>query len=75
MRPCCDLDLENSKTIFSHALRLKMMHHDTKLGNNVFGGLEDIIWTNIDILTLCYDLDLQHSNPFFSPDTLAYDAV
>ena len=43
----------------------------------MFGGLEDIIWTNIDILTLHCDLDLECSNPFkkkkFSQDILAYD--
>ena len=32
-----------------------MMHHSTKFGNTMFGGLEDIILTNIDILTLHCD--------------------
>ena len=31
--------------------------------------------TFTDILNLSYDLDLEQSNPFFSQDTLAYDAV
>ena len=31
----------------------------------MFGGLEDIIWTNINILTLRYDLDPECSNLFF----------
>ena len=56
-------------------LQLIMMHHNTKFGNQIFGGLEDIIWTNIDILTLCCDLDLDCSNPIFSQNTLAYDAA
>ena len=42
-----------------------MMHHNTMLGNKMFGGLEDIIWTNINILTLRCDLDPEYSNPFF----------
>ena len=54
-------------------LWLMMMHHNAKFGNQMFGGLEDIIWTNIDILALCCNLDLKYSDPFFSPqDTLAY---
>ena len=58
-------------------LQLMMMHHQTK----TFCSLEDIIWTNINICTNnnilnhYYDLDLEHSNPFFSQDTLAYDDV
>ena len=39
-----------------------MMHHNTKFGNKMLDGLEDIIWTNIDILTLCCDLNLDCSN-------------
>ena len=52
-----------------------MMHHNTKLSNKLFGGLENIIWTNMDILTLHCDLDLEHSNPVFSWCTLAYGDV
>ena len=63
MNPCCYL--ENSKPIFLQALRLKMMHHNTKFGNKMFGGLEDIIWINMDILTLHCDLDLECSNTIF----------
>ena len=51
------------------------MHHNTKFGNKMFGGLEDIIWTNVNILTFCFDLDPKCSNPFYSQDTLAYDDV
>ena len=55
---------------------LRMIHHDTKFGKKIFGGLEDIIWTNIEILTLYCDLDLECSNPFFfSLDTLTSDDV
>ena len=70
MNPCCYL--ENSKPIFLQALRLKMMHHNTKFGNKMFGGLKYIIWTNIASLTLHCDPDLEYSNPFFSQDALAY---
>ena len=51
------------------------MHHNTKFGNKMLGGLEDIIWTNIKILTLRCDLDPECSNPTFAQDTLAYDDV
>ena len=63
-------------------LQHMMMHHNTKFGNKMFGGLEfenkmfgDLeytIWTNINILTLCCDLDRDF---FFSQDTLVYDDV
>ena len=56
-------------------VQLMMMHHNTKFDNKMFGGLEDIIWTNIDMLTLCCDLDLGGSNPIFQKDTPAYDAM
>ena len=42
-----------------------MMHHNTKFGNQMFGDLEDIIWTNTNILTLHCDLDLESTNTFF----------
>ena len=49
MNPCCDLDLENSKPT---CLQDTLAHdYNTKFGNKMFVGLEDIIWTNIDILT------------------------
>ena len=61
---------------FCLILMLTMMHHNTKFGNKMFGNLEAIIWTNIEILTICCDLDVEHNNPFFfSEDTLAYDDV
>ena len=50
-----------------------MMHHNTKLGNKMFGGLEDIIWTNINILTFHCDIDLEGSKPIFLEDNLAHD--
>ena len=57
-------------------LQLIMIHHNTKSGNQMFGSLEDIIWTNTNIWTLSCDLDLQRSNPiFFIRHTLAYDNV
>ena len=48
-----------------------MMHNNTKFGNKIFGGSEDIIWTNINILTL----RPESSYPFFSQDILAYGDV
>ncbi|WP_419583241.1 hypothetical protein, partial [Thiolapillus sp.] len=54
---------------FCMTLQLIMMHHNTEFGNKMFGGLENIIWINIDILTLRCDLDLEGNNPLF-PQTL-----
>ena len=65
MSLCCDLDLKNRKPIFLHALKFMTMHHNTKFGNKMFGGLEAIVWANIDIWTLYCDLDLERSNPIF----------
>ena len=42
-----------------------MMHHNTKFGNQTFGGLEDHVWSNTDILTLCCDLALECSHSIF----------
>ena len=47
-----------------------MMHHNTEFGNKMFGGLEDIICTNINILTFRYVLDLEGNNPLFFHKTL-----
>ena len=47
MNPHCDLDLENSTPIFCRTLQFIMMHHHTKFDDKIFGGSEDIIWTNI----------------------------
>ena len=30
-------------------LQLIMMHHNTEFGNKMFGGLENVIWININI--------------------------
>ena len=59
------LTLKTANKSFCTALWLMMMHQNTKFGNRMFGGLDDIIWTNTDILTLCCDLDLECSNQFF----------
>ena len=40
-----------------------MTHHNAKFGNKMCGGLEDIIWVNINILTLHCDLDSECSAP------------
>ena len=58
---------------FCMTLQLIMMHHNTEFGSKMFGGLENIIWMNIDILTLRCDLDLEGNNPLFPQDALAYD--
>ena len=73
--PCCDLVLENSKLLFFFCMTLQliMMHHNTEFGDKMFGGLENIIWINIDILTLRCDVDLEGNNPLFPQDALAYD--
>ena len=68
MSSCSDPDLENSKSIFLHDTP---PHSDAR--QYLFGDLEDIIWTNMNILTLCYDRDPECSNQFFSQDTLAYN--
>ena len=58
-------------------IKLMMLHHNTKFGNKMFCGSKDILsgQTFIDILNLCCDLDLEHSDPVISKGTLAYDAV
>ena len=43
------------------------MQHNTKFSKKMFGDLENINWTNTDIMTLHCDLDLECSNPFFFP--------
>ena len=48
------------------------MHHNTKFGNKMFGGLEDIIWTNINIQTFTVTMTMNAVIQFFSQDTLAY---
>ena len=51
------------------------MHKNSKFGNKVLCGLEDTIWTNINILTLHCALDPECSNPIYPQDTLPYDDV
>ena len=67
------LTLKIANDFFGMTLQLIMMHHNTEFGNKMFGGLENIIWINIDILTLRCDLDLEGNNPLFPQDALAYD--
>ena len=53
-----------------------MMHNNSKFGNTMFSGLEDIIWININFSTFRCDLNPEFTNPFFfSQDTLASDGV
>ena len=67
------LTLKIANDFFGMTLQLIMMHHNTEFSNKMFGGLENIIWINIDILTLRCDLDLEGNNLPFSQDALAYD--
>ena len=50
-----------------------IMHNHIRFGNKMFSGSEVIMWTNM--LNLCCDLDLEHSNTIFPQDTPAFDAV
>ena len=52
-----------------------MMHHNTDFGSKMCGGLENIIWINIDTLTLRCDLDFDCNNPIFPQGALAYDIL
>ena len=76
--PHSDLDFEDSKLIFPH----DTLAHDAasitvpslvKTGSAV----EKVhtIRTNTETLNLCWDLDLEHSNPNFSLHTPAYDGL
>ena len=49
-----------------------MMHHNTEFWNKMFGGLKNIIWVNIDNLTLRCDLDFECNNPIFPQDAFSY---
>ena len=51
-------------------LWLMILHYHTKFGNKIFCGSEDIIWTNINILTFHCDVEPECSNPFFFHRTL-----
>ena len=55
--------LKTAHKSFCMTLRLMMMHHNTKFGKNLFGGLKDIVWTNINNSTLHCDIDPKCSNP------------
>ena len=67
------LTLKVANKPFCMTLQLMMMHYNTRFGNKMFGGLENIIWKNNDILTLNCDLDLEGNNPLFPQDALAYN--
>ena len=47
-----------------------IMYYQTKFGNKMLAGFEDIIWTNADILTLHCDLDFDCSYPICCHKTL-----
>ena len=67
------LTLNITNNFFCMTLQLIMMQHNTEFGSKMFGGLGNIIWININILTLRCDLDLECNNPIFPQDALAYD--
>ena len=70
------LTLKIANRSFCMTVWLIMVHHKTKFGNKKLGSLEDIIWTNINILTLTATVTLNAgTNPFFSQDILAHDNV
>ena len=76
---CSNLDLENSNSIF---LQDTLTRNDASQYQvwKQNGGLENIIWTNINILTLHCDrdpewLDPECSNSSFLKGTMAYDDV
>ena len=52
-----------------------MMHHDTKFGNKMFGGLEDIIWQTWTFWPFAVTLTLNAVIQLCSQDTLAWDDV
>ena len=68
------LTLKIASQSFCVTLQLVIMHHKTKFGAKIFGGLEDIC-VNIDILTPHCDFDLECNNPIFPQDALAYDSL
>ena len=67
------LTLKIANKSFCMTLQPIMMHHNTEFGSKMFGGLENIICINIDILTLRCNLDLECNNPIFPQDALAYN--
>ena len=69
------LTLKIANDFFCMTLQLIMMHHNTEFGNKMSGGLENIIWINIDTLTLRCDLDLECNNPIFPQDAVTYNNV
>ena len=46
-------------------MTLIIMYSNTKFENKMFGGLEDIIWTNMNIVTIHCDLDPECRNSIF----------
>ena len=56
-------------------LWLMILYHHARSGDKMFCSSEDIIQTFTNILNLCCDLNLEHSNPIFPQGTPAYDGV
>ena len=68
----CDLDLEDRKQFFAQPLWIVISNLVTKesaFQKRLSGQ------TVIEILNLCYDHDLEHSNPIFSQDIPPYNDV
>ena len=60
------LGLEDTNQSFHLSLKLMMMHHYTKFGNEGFSSSEAIVWTTIiDILNLRCDHNFEQSIPIF----------
>ena len=59
------LTLKTANQSFRKTIWLIMMHHHTKFGTKSkrFSNSENIIWTFINIVKFCCDLDLEHNNP------------
>ena len=70
------LTLNTVNQFFCMTLWLMMLHYHTRFGNKMFCGSEYIVQTTFtNILNLCCDFDLEHSNLIFPQDTPAYDTV
>ena len=69
------LTLKLAHQSFHITLHPIMMHHHTKFGYLRFSGSGDIGQTSPDISNHHCNLDLEHSNPVISQDTLANDDV
>ena len=70
------LTLKTMNQFVCMTLRLMVLHKPTRFGNKM-SAVRKISseQTFTDILNLCCDLYLDHSNPIFPQDTPVYDAI